>query len=102
MSDASKKTSALNFRVPASFRERVDTLSRETGWTVSDIASLGLLAFWPEIDALVRASGSHPPQNPTLLREFIELCRAAEARGVDPKKTLTDALEAKLTADAAA
>jgi hypothetical protein len=83
----------------------VESLAASSGWRITDIARVGLQAFWPDIRALVAAAGGKPPtgtEQINELREFIELCRAAQARGVDPKKTLTDALEAKLTADAAA
>ena len=100
MSEAVKKTAAINFRVAGPFREKVDGLAADSGWSVSDNVSLGLLAFWPEIEALVRVSGSQPPGKLNDLREFIALCRNAQSRGVDPKKALTDALEAHLSNEA--
>lgn len=93
MSPAEKKTAAINFRVPQSFRDKVNALAEETGWSVSDISSFGLLAYWPEIETLVRASGTQLSSSTSALREFIELCQVAQARGVDPKKALIDALE---------
>ena len=99
MSDE-KKSSALNFRVPGSFRAEVDALAEQTGWELADICRMGLLAFWPDIKALIRASGTKPAEDTKTLREFIELCRTAQQRGIDPKKALADALAAKLEADA--
>lgn len=98
MSDE-KKSKALNFRVAASFREKVEKLSIDSGHEVSDICRFGLLASWPEIESLVLANSGPLPSDPEQireLREVIDLCRAAKSRGVDLRKALTDALEASL------
>lgn len=102
MSDE-KKSKALNFRVAASFRDKVEKLSTDSGHDVSDICRFGLLACWPDIEALVLANPGALPNDPEQireLREVIDLCRTAKSRGVDLRRALTDALEAKLAADA--
>lgn len=101
MSDE-KKSAAINFRVPAKFRATVAAFSTETGWGVADICRMGLLSFWPDIEALIRASGDKPTEDVAALREFIDLCRVAKSRGLDPRQALADALTAKIEAEARA
>lgn len=104
MSDE-KKSKALNFRVASSFRDKVEKLSRDSSHEVSDICRFGLLACWPEIEALVLANPGPlltDPEQIRELREIIDLARTAKSRGVDLRCALTDALEAKLTAEVAA
>lgn len=91
-----KNTAAVNFRCPQTFRDKIDGLSLSSGWSPSDIARIGLLAFWPEIVALVTAGGQRPPENLDVLRGFIELCRDAKKRGVDPRQAIAAALDASL------
>lgn len=104
MSDATKKLSmvkSIGFRPGSSFREQVDKLSEASGWRVSDIMRIGVQAFWPDISALVLASGNHAPDDPSELRAYIELSRRAQEHGVDIRKALTEAIEAKLASQAA-
>lgn len=110
MSADSKKTAfslakSIGFRPGPDFRAEVEQLATDARWRISDIVRVGMLAFWPDIKALVMARGGNAPKQAEEireLREFIELCRSAQARGVDPKTVLTDALEAKLGAEACA
>lgn len=103
MSDE-KMNSRLNFRVADTFRAKVAMLAAASGHEVSDICRFGLLACWADIEAMVLAHTGQLPMEPEKvqeLRDLIELCRAARARGVDLRKALTDALEATLSAEAA-
>lgn len=105
VSDSEKQNAAINFRVPGSFRDKVDELASESGWTATEICKFGLVVHWPDIVGLVRMSGPRPPESPEQVRELrdlIDLCRSAKLRGVDLRKALTDALEAKLSEEAAA
>jgi hypothetical protein len=95
---------SIGFRPGPELREEVDRLCNTSGWTTTDIARVGLQAFWPDIKALVEANPGKPPKKADEIRElrkFIDLCRSAQKRGVDPQKTLTDALESQLRVDAA-
>lgn len=99
-----KKSKALNFRVAASFYDKVKALSVESGHEVSDICRFGMLACWPRIVALVMASpnGDLPEEAGDVaeLQEALDMCRTAKSRGVDLRAALTQAIEAKLAQDA--
>ncbi len=95
---------SIGFRPGPVFRKELEDLTTTHRWSISDVARVGLQAFWPEIRALIIAGGSKVPKTEAdilRLREQIELCRTAEARGVDPKQALIEAMEAKLSAEAA-
>lgn len=94
---------SIGFRPGPALRAEVDDLLNSTNWTTTDIARVGLQAFWQDIKAIVKATpGKAPKKQEEIqeLREFIELCRTAKARGVDPKLALTAAMEAKLAEEA--
>jgi hypothetical protein len=102
---AIKFSSAKNigFRPGPEFRAQIEELAAVSGWRISDIARVGLQTCWPEIKALVLASGRRPGTDQDLgeLRQVLELCRVAQERGVDVRAALSSAMDAKLAADAA-
>ena len=99
MSEQAKLQSRINLRVPAELRDAINLTARETGLDVSEILRPGLVAYWPEIDAMARLRVSAPSPEGGSLREFIALCRTAQARGIDPRATLAAALTDHLEAN---
>jgi hypothetical protein len=96
-----KKSSAINFRCPGSFRKLVDELADNSGWKVTDIACTGLMVFWPDIEAMVVATRPNPnPDDVEEMREMAKLFRSARAHKVDVRRTLIEAVEAKLAEQA--
>lgn len=94
---------SISFRPGAVLRSELEKLETETGIRISDQLRAGLTAFWPDISALIRATGARrvlPPEELADLRHFAQLCRNARDRGIDPAATLAAALTASLADDA--
>ncbi|MBC7367549.1 MAG: hypothetical protein H7343_12210 [Undibacterium sp.] len=96
------KSKSIGFRPTPNFRGEVESLVASTAgaWNLSDVARVGLTTFWPQIQAIVRASAQPPAGEKEIgdLREHLALCQLAQARGLDIRAALTAALAAHLEA----
>jgi hypothetical protein len=87
-----KNSEAIMVRVTPTIMREVEEAQRLSGLKPATLARMGLL----EVVARLRAEA--PEVSPDVARAIA----VANARGIDVAKVLTDALEAKVTADAAA
>lgn len=102
MAGEEKLGAAINLRISKSFRLSIDELATATGWTATDIARIGLIAFWPDIAAMVLATKPNPdPQDFAEIRETARLFRNAREAGLNLREVLVAALEENVASQVA-
>ncbi len=91
MSDE-KKSESIMVRITPELLQRVVGVSTRTGLPPAVLARMGLIEVTERLSA----------QAPEISPEIAAIVATARARGLDVRKVLTDALEAQLSAEAAA
>jgi predicted DNA-binding protein len=84
IAEAPKLNRTISFRIAPELRQNLDTLATDTDRDISDIIRDGLVAFWPEIEALNRQLGRRAtPEAVARLRAYIDAGQQAAALGLD-------------------
>lgn len=84
ISQKPKLGKGITVRVDMVLREKIETLRKDTLRDISDIVRDGLVAFWPEIEALNRHLGHRAnAEDIARLRAWMDAGREAHALDID-------------------
>lgn len=80
----SKLSKSVGFRANPELRSKIESLAGQTQRDISDILRDGVVAFWPEIEALNRQLGRRATtEDVARLRAWMDAGREAHALNID-------------------